>query len=298
MTMIFPQEYKNVGVTRPVPDDADRRIYFLTEYMIEENSCSCGDESDTYTLYRVSKTGDQLLRDVSSLERIAGGEEVIKYGRQLNIKDRALLIKTAHELCKGNVNTVIFTGIDMHVTFVHKPDLSAILDIEIVDVVPPEPSWLSSVIRRLEASGVFGDLAVKFSENLTDLRRFEGEGTVFPCSSSGLQGKCLDSDAITEDGSLLVGCEISKSLFESRFPGIDYSFVNICPFKSDIFKPSKPFITRCCRSEKSGIVTINGIKGAVVHWGASEFFVASAVWDLVRELRERENSLSNVEVMD
>jgi hypothetical protein len=286
MSMIFPLEYKNVGVTHPVPENADRRIYFLTEYMIEED-CSEKDGGYSYSLYKVIKKGDQLLRDVSSLELIASGEQVMKYDRELNIKDRALLIETAHVLCKGNVNTVIFTGIDKHVTFVHKPELSAILEIEIVDVVPPEPSWLSSVVRRLEDSGVFGDLAVRFSENLTDLRQFEGEGTVFPCSSSGLQGKCLDSDVITEDGSLLVGCEISRSLFESRFPGIDYSFVNICPFKSDIFKPSKPFITRCCRSEKSGIVTINGIKGAVVHWGASEFFVASAVWDLVRELSGR-----------
>lgn len=289
MSMIFPLEYKNVGVTRPVPEDADRRIYFLTEYMIEED-CSAEDGSYSYSLYKVTKTGDQLLRDVSSLEMIASGEEVIKYDRELNIKDRALLIETAYELCRDRVNTVIFTGIDKHVTFVHKPDLSAILDIEIVDVVPPEPSWLSSVVRRLEDGGVFGDLAVRFSEKLTDLRQFEGEGTVFPCSSSGLQGKCLDSDVITEDGSLLVGCEISRSLFESRFPGIAYSLVNICPFKSDVFKPSKPFITRCCRSEKSGIVTISGIRGAVVHWGASEFFVAGAVWDLVRELRGPENS--------
>jgi len=289
MSMIFPPEYKNVGVTRSLPEHADRRIYFLTEYMIEED-CSEKDGSYSYSLYKVIKKGDQLLRDVSSLELIASGEQVMKYGRELNIKDRALLIETAHELCKGNVNTVIFTGIDKHVTFVHKPELSAILEIEIVDVVPPEPSWLSSVVRRLEDSGVFGDLSVRFSENLTDLRQFEGEGTVFPCSSSGLQGKCLDSDIITEDGALLVGCEISRSLFESRFPGTAYSFVNICPFRSDVFKPSKPFITRCCRSEKSGIVTINGIRGAVVHWGASEFFVAGAVWDLVRELRGPENS--------
>ncbi|MCQ6963211.1 DUF7714 family protein [Methanolobus chelungpuianus] len=287
--MIFPPEYKNVGLTHPMPADADRRIYFLTEYMIEED-CSTEDGNCSYSLYKVIKTGDQLLRDVSSLELISSGEKVIKYDRELNIKDRALLIGTAHQLCKGNVNTVIFTGIDKHVTFVHKPELSAILDIEIVDVVPPEPSWLSSVIRRLEDSGIFGDLAIRFSENLTDLRQFEGEGTVFPCSSSGLRGKCLDSDVITEDGSLLVGCEISRSLFESRFPGIAYSFVNICPFRSDVFKPSKPFITRCCRSEKSGIVTINGVRGAVVHWGASEFFVAGAVWDLVRELRRPENS--------
>ena len=180
---------------------------------------------------------------------------------------------------------MIFTGIDKHVTFVHKPDLDEILDIEIVDVVPPEPSWLASVVRRLEESGIFGDLTIRFTDNLTDLRQFEGENTVFPCSSSGLKGKCLDCDVITEEGSLLVGCEISRELFESRFPNLEYSFINICPFKSDVFKPSKPFITRCCRSEKSGIVTINGIKGAVVHWGASEFYVADTIWKLVRELR-------------
>jgi ribosomal protein L36 len=180
---------------------------------------------------------------------------------------------------------VIFTGIDKHVTFVHKPDLDEILDIEIVDVVPPEPSWLASVVRRLEESGIFGDLTIRFTDNLTDLRQFEGENTVFPCSSSGLKGKCLDCDVIKEDGSLLVGCEISRELFESRFPGLEYSFINICPFKSDVFRPTRPFITRCCRSEKSGIVTINGIKGAVVHWGASEFYVADTIWKLVRELR-------------
>jgi hypothetical protein len=96
-------------------------------------------------------------------------------------------------------------------TFVHDPDISEIIDLEIVDVVPPEPSWLSLMVRRLEASGIFGDLSIRFKENMKDLRQFEGERTVFPCSSSGLEGKCLDSDIITEDGSLLVGCEISRN---------------------------------------------------------------------------------------
>jgi len=281
--MIFPDEYKYVGMSRAIPEDADdRRIYFLTKYLIVEDTV---DGEESYSLYSVKNTGEHLLRDVNELEKIASGEEIIRYDKELNIKDRTLLIETAHKLCKGKVNTVIFTGIDKHVTFVHKPDLDEILDIEIVDIVPPEPSWLASVVRRLEESGIFGDLTIRFTDNLTDLRQFEGENTVFPCSSSGLKGKCLDCDVITEEGSLLVGCEISRELFESRFPNLEYSFINICPFKSDVFKPSKPFITRCCRSEKSGIVTINGIKGAVVHWGASEFYVADTIWKLVRELR-------------
>lgn len=288
MNMIFPDEYKRVGHSRELHDGEDKRIYFLTKYMIVEH-CNA---KRNYTLYEVDHHGDALLRDVKSLKVLASGEEIVHYDKELNIKDRTLLIETASNICKGNINTVIFTGIDKHLTFVHKPDLSAILDIEIVDVVPPEPSWLASVVRRLEKSGIFGDLTIRFTENLTDLRRFEGENTVFPCSSSGLKGKCLDCDTIEEDGALLVGCEISKSLFESRFPEREYSFVNICPFKSDVFKPSKPFITRCCRSEKSGIVTINGIRGAVVHWGASEFDVAKAIWDLVADMKENKEELA------
>ncbi|MBN1134729.1 MAG: hypothetical protein JXA38_07465 [Methanosarcinaceae archaeon] len=282
--MIFPDEYKYVGVTGIHPNDEhENTIYFLTEYLLVEQEKRSG--ISEYSLYHVIKSGEGLLQTVESLEVIASGSQVIKYGKDLNIKDRALLIETASRLCLGNVNTVIFTGVDKHLTFVHNPDMSSILEIEIVDVTPPIPSWLTHVVRRLEASGIFGDFAVRFSENVTDLRQFEGKNTVFPCSTSELKGKYLDSDVITENGSLVVGCDISKSIFETRFPGLEYSLVNICPFKSDIFKPSKPFITRCCCSDKSGLVTLNGINGAVVHWGASEFAVAESVRDLVMHIR-------------
>lgn len=283
--MIFPDEYKNVGVTKSFCPGTEEPIYFLTDYLIVKKGDPLTGNSE-YAIYRVKKSGEGLLRKVEALETIASGEEVVKYDRELNIKDRALLIETAEKLCTGKVNTVIFTGVDKHVTFVHKPDLSGILELEILDVAPPYPSWLSLVIRRLEASGIFGDLQVRFTEKVIDLRQFEGKNTVFPCSASGLEGKCLDSDVITENGHLLVGCEISKTLFEMRFPELEYSFVDICPFKSEIVMPSKPFITRCCRSENSGLVKISGFDGAVVHWGASEYQVAEAVRNLVKMLRQ------------
>jgi len=283
--MIFPDEYKNVGVTKSLCPDAEEPIYFLTDYLIAEKDNSQTGSSE-YVVYHVKKTGEGLLRRVEALEIIASGEEVIKYSKELNIKDRTLLIETAKIFCTGKVNTVIFTGMDKHVTFVHDPDLSSILELEILDVAPPDPSWLSLVVRRLETSGIFGDLQVRFTDKVIDLRRFEGKNTVFPCSASGLQGKCLDSDLLTENGHLLVGCEISKTLFEMRFPELEYSFVNICPFKSEIVVPSKPFITRCCRSEKSGLVKISGFDGAVVHWGASEYQVAEAIRNLVNRLRK------------
>lgn len=282
--MIFPDEYKHVGVTKDLCPCADEPIYFLTDYLIvEKENPETG--SVEYGIYHVKKSEGDLLRKVEALEMIASGEEVIKYGIELNIKDRALLIETAAKLCTDKVNTVIFTGIDKHKTFVHYPDLSSILEIEILDIAPPEPSWLSLVVRRLETSGIFGDLQVRFSEKIIDLRQFERKNTVFPCSAAGLEGKCLDSDILTENGHLLVGCEISKTLFEMRFPDLKYSFINICPLKSDIVVPSKPFITRCCRSEKSGLVNLSGFEGVVVHWGASEYQVAEAVRNLVHRIR-------------
>ena len=263
--MIFPDEYKLVGVKRSTNSTTEELIYFLTDYLIveKENSDTC---NANYEVYYVKKNGEGLLRKIEYLELIASGEEVIKYDEELNLRNRTLLIETAVNLCSGKVNTIIFTGLDKHVTFVHKPDPFSIIYIEILDVVPPEPSWLSMVVRRLETSGIFGDLQVHFAEKVIDLRHFEGPNTVFPCSASGLKGKYLDSNIFIENGHLLVGCEISKTIFEMCFPELEYSFINICPLKSEILVPSRPFITRCCRSENSGLVNISGFEGVVVHW--------------------------------
>ena len=282
--MIFPGEYKLVGMKLSTNSAAEELIYFLTDYLIveKENSDTC---NANYEVYYVKKNGEGLLRKIEYLELIASGEEVIKYDEELNLRNRTLLIETAVNLCSGKVNTIIFTGLDKHVTFVHKPDPFSIIYIEILDVVPPEPSWLSMVVRRLETSGIFGDLQVHFAEKVIDLRHFEGPNTVFPCSASGLKGKYLDSNIFIENGHLLVGCEISKTIFEMCFPELEYSFINICPLKSEILVPSRPFLTRCCRSENSGLVNISGFKGVVVHWGDSEYQVAEAIKNLVHKIK-------------
>ncbi|WP_292484314.1 hypothetical protein [Methanohalobium sp.] len=284
--MIFPDEYKYIGVTDSLPEDTENNsIYFLTEYLIVEQQKEDGKK---FSLYHVQKSGEGLIQKVESFEKLASENQIIEYDRKLNIKNRTLLIETAAKLCKGNINTVIFTGIDNHITFVHKPDISQILEIEVVDVTPPEPSWLSYIIDKLDESELFGDFTVKFSKNLINLKQFEGENTVFPCTVSGLRGKYLDSDTVTQDNPLLVGCEISKTIFELRFPELTYSQVNICPFNSDVFTPTKPFIARCCRSEKSGLTTINSVDGVVVHWGASEFDVAEAVKTLIQHIKNKD----------
>ena len=277
--MIFPADYKSVGVTRADPTKRiGGPIYFSTEYLII-------DLPSGYHIYRVKSEGEGLLKKLISLELIAKGNEIKKFEEKLDAHDRTRLIESAIPLCKGTVNTVIFEGMDRHITFVHEPSLHEVMEIEIIDIMPPEPPWLASAVDRLVASGILGELNVRFTKKLIDLRQFEGPGSVFPCYASELKGKYLDTDIDIKNNSELVGCDISKQIFELRFPNLTYRHINMCPLKAELYMPTKPFITRCCQSKKSGMVNINGIDGAVVHWGASEYDIVDAIRMLVKVLK-------------
>ena len=253
-------------------------IYFTTEYLI-------ADLPSGYQIYTVKSEGEGLLRKLVSLVLIAEGKQIIKFEEKMDSHDRTRLIESAIPLCNGSVNTVIFEGMDRHTTFIQYPSLHEVIEIEIIDIVPPEPPWLAFAIQRLTRSGIVGELNVMFTTKLIDLRQFEGEKMVFPCHASELKGKYLDTDTDIEDNSTLVGCDISKQIFELRFPDLTYKHINMCPLKTEIYLPTKPFITRCCQSKKSGMINLNGIDGAVVHWGASEYDIVDAIRMLVKVLK-------------
>jgi len=277
--VIFPADYKSVGVTRSDPiGRIGGPIYFTTEYLVAELPSG-------YEIYKVKSEGEGLLRKLVSLELIAKGKEISKYEEKIDSHDRTRLIESAIPLCKGIVNTVIFEGMDRHTTFVQDPSLHEVMEIEIIDIAPPEPPWLAFAIQRLTRSGILGELNIRFTTKLIDLRQFEGEKVVFPCHASELKGKYLDTDTDIEDNSTLVGCDISKQIFELRYPDLTYKHINMCPLKTELYLPTRPFITRCCQSKKSGMVNLNGIDGAVVHWGASEYDIVDAIRMLVKVLK-------------
>ena len=277
--MIFPADYKSVGVTRSDPTQRmGCPIYFTTEYLI-------ADLPSGFSIYRVKSEGEGLLKKLVSLELIAKGKQIKKFEEKLDSHDRTRLIESAIPLCKRNVNTVIFEGMDRHITFVQHPSLHEVMEIEVIDISPPEPPWLAFAVQRLVRSGILGELNIRFTTNLIDLHKFEGKKMVFPCYASELKGKYIDTDTDIEDNSTLVGCDISKQIFELRFPSLSYRHINMCPLKTELYMPTKPFITRCCQSKKSGMVNINGIDGAVVHWGASEYDIVDAIRMLVKVLK-------------
>lgn len=271
--MIFPEDYKIIGVK-----DKERPgepIYFSTQYMIFR---------DGPKLYGVRSHGTGFIHTVEKMELIASGPQIAEYPQKVNTRNRAKLIELASDICKGDVNTVIFQGPDEHITFVHEPDSSQIQNIEILDVSPPDPPWLVHVIENLERCGVLGDLNVRFRPKIMDLRMFDCDCVYYPCRASGL-GRSLDSDKVVHDHPTIVGCEVSREIFLATSPGKDYDFTNICPMKS--MEPGGPFITRCCRSERRGLTKKNGLQGVVVHWGDGPWTIAEAIRCLVKALREK-----------
>jgi hypothetical protein len=275
--MIFPDEYKLVGIK-----DRERRgesVYFATEYLISR---------DGPRLYQVKSSGSGFMREVVELEPIASGQEIVFYPDIVDTRNRARLIELANEVCRsGKANTVVFRGLDEHITFVKDPDPALVLTIEVLDVSPPNPPWLVHVLSGLEACGLLGDLTVRFEPHILDLRRFDCDCVYYPCRASGL-GRSLDTDRVVHEHPRIVGCEVSREIFMATNPCKDFEFVNICPLHSlePVFEPKGPFITRCCRSERRGKTSKNGQPGMVVHWGDGPARIAEAVRCLVQDLRK------------
>jgi hypothetical protein len=281
--MIFPSHCRLIGVVEKYcrkkysPSDV---IYFSSQYLMDFNS------PETCDIYEIKSEGEGFLRKATGVRKIVSSNETLLYDEPVDITNRADLVKKASKLCDDRVNTIIFRGIDRHMTFVHKPDMGALVKVDVFDVSPPDPAWLAYNIKRLDGSGMFGELMLDFNYNVLDLKKYEDNSrtTIFPCKSSGLSGLFLDSLEQEPDGDIkLVGCNTSKLVFEARYPLKKYELINICPLS--IKEHKNPFILRCCQSDKLGPVEISGVPGVVVHWGANPREIYEAVRLLAGKIR-------------
>jgi hypothetical protein len=274
--MIFPEHCKYVAVrdcddliSRPLPGEL---VYFSSRYIVlfwQEQAA----------IYEVNSNGEGVIRSISVVNKIADFTETSVYEQKVDIFNRSLLIKEAKRLCKPPIKAVVFQGFDLHWTFVYDPDLNSVVEIEIFDITPPDPPYLVTLIKKLDDAGIFGDLSVRFKPIVQDLRKLN-VGSIFPCSAAGIGSRHLNRPGVQiEEGSVLVGCDMSRQVLEEQFPGSTFEFENICPTKT--IRPHKSFIAKCCRSARVGPIELFGIQGHVVHWGANPYEVASAIRDLV-----------------
>jgi len=266
--VIFPEQCKQVGyaTTKPCGD----LVYFLSRYLVRETGAG-------YELLAITPdpTGSGMMRKIVSSNVIATVKETYRYQQKVQINDRARLVELAQDT---GYRCTIFTGLDEHMTFVLDPDLSEFLKIHVYDVTPPRPS-LSACLRELQATGLFGELAVMFCHHTRDITLVKAD--VYPCRAAGYV-KTLDADPM-HGGEKVAGC-LTGSQFYTECYGKDFTLENICPLES---VQEEPFIARCCRSEREGIGMYKGKFGAVVHWGASPSRIVHAVEEMVAQWRSR-----------
>jgi hypothetical protein len=229
-------------------------------------------------LWKLKLSGDGWLRRLDKAELLARGNEVVLDEDSVDIFDRARLIMRASRLCRGEATTAVFFAPDGHCTFVHRPDVNVLREIQVLDITPENLATLHRTVKHLDDAGVFGDLELTFNYVSFDVTAFAGEGTVFPCESSGIEGLYLNRGEV-RDVKRLVGCNISQSILDS-LGGSAEEFVDFCPHTSPHLLPSAPFLARCCRSERLGPLNRNGQQGIVVHWGVSVLEVIQAVREL------------------
>jgi hypothetical protein len=168
--MIFPAHCRFIGVVskhhRPDYRQNDA-IYFSSQYVL------IFDAPDSCSVYDVASEGEGFIRRSKGVKKIAGADQTLVYDRQVDITNRADLIRKATALSKGKINTVVFQGVDRHYTFVHEPSLEELRVVEVYDVAPPWPAWLEYNVRRLDEAGMFGDLMLTFDYHTLDLKDFE-----------------------------------------------------------------------------------------------------------------------------
>ena len=278
--MIFPDHCKDVGV-RECDDETSRptageRIYFSSRYVLLF-------WQGKVAVYELEVKGNGLIRTIERANRIAGFAETLIYKHKIDIFNRSRLIAVATRLCKPPIKAVVYQGFDLHWTFICDPDLTSVTEIEVFDVSPPDPPFLITLVKKLNNAGVFGDLSVRFTPVIQDLRSARG-ATIYPCSASGIGSNYLNNREIhVGKHAVLLGCDISKQVLEARVRGVKFEHLNICPMKT--IRPNKPFIAKCCKSARVGPTELFGQKGYVVHWGANPHEVVSAVRELANAIR-------------
>lgn len=265
--MIFPAHCKTVGAadTRPLGN----RVYFLSRYLVRQTDAG----PEVVEVTPAERPGS-MMREVAHERVLARPGEVAVCGEQVNLHDRADLIRRAAESEK---RCTIFYGRDEHMTFVLDPDPGVLIPVHVYDIVPPRPH-LSETVRELEATGIFGELEVEFIHHLHDIRTTGAD--VYPCRAAGFS-RTLDADR-PGDGDLVAGCQTARQLLAECYGG-DFSVADICPLDA---VREEPFVARCCRSERTGRTAWNGHAGAVVHWGASPREIYEAIGGLVARWRE------------
>jgi hypothetical protein len=263
--MLFPAKCKQIGYARQMP--VGEKAYFSSEYLIHEI------EDGVYEISKVTLAdGPELLRTVLNTTIIARPDEICVYPKRVQLHNRTDLIFRASRTGK---RCTLFTGIDEHMNFVCDPDLQTLLPVHVYDLIPPFPH-LSETLRELEETGIFGELEICFKHHIEDIR--DSHADVYPCRAGGSE-KSIDNDLLLE-GEKVAGCMTARQILAECYDA-DFDLHDICPANVAQEDHTSPYIARCCRLERGGLVQTVDRIGYIVHWGDSPKAISDAVFELI-----------------
>jgi hypothetical protein len=246
----------------------DKIAYTRTDFMVLRNGES------TATIRVRKKGGKDLFRPITEVEIISLPEDTVYIQDEevdvLNVSQLARLVR------QHGGKTVVVWGMFSHVSFLKADTL---LDLRVLDVVPPSPSKLTVLVERALSSGLvekpiiphYVDIDIMEQEKLV-----KTPGVIFPCRASGLSSDkkifYLDETPEIDVESTLIGCDLSRRIFQHIYRRPVES-LDICP-QNLAPKDGMPTIVKCCKVKEG--CTIEG-NLASVPWGATMMDVVKAL---------------------
>jgi len=245
-----------------------KEAYTRTDFMILRNG------EDTATVRVTKKNGKDLFRPITDLKIISLPKDTVFIHDEnvdvLNVSHLARLVRN------HNGKTVVVSGMFSHVSFLKTDKL---LDLRVLDVVPPSPSKLSVLVERALSSGLVEKPIVPEYVNIDIMeqeRKVRTPGVIFPCRASGLMSEkkifYLDETPEIDIESTLIGCDLSRRIFQHIYRRPVES-LDICP-QNLAPKDGTPTIVKCCKVKEG--CTIDG-NVASVPWGANMMDVVKAL---------------------
>ncbi|MEI6796316.1 MAG: hypothetical protein WCK39_05575 [Methanomassiliicoccales archaeon] len=243
-----------------------RKAYTRTEFMVLKHG------SEVAVIHVTKVSGKELFRAIAEVQILALPEEsVYLRDESIDVLNRPAMANLARRYGR----TVVVSGMFNHISF---HDCVGLLDLDILDVVPPSPSKLAVLAERAFAAGLV-ELPIVLRArdiDLNELSKDIGGKVMFPCRASGLErteGAVYLDETPDQIGKVtLVGCDLSRRIFHSIY-GRETPSVDMCPHNL-VGKPSVPTLIKCCKV-KEGYQLEGNL--SMVPWGATVKEVAAAI---------------------
>lgn len=282
-----------------------KKVYETTRYVL------VGNEKQGFAILQVKKKKfRKLYQKITSAKVLAlGSESILVVDPNLDVLNPNQLVPLALQTYKkSGKKAVIVSGKYSHVNFVLIEGKIQLDKIEVVDVAPPRPGKLISIVKDAMKVGLINravDIKIREVDliELAQKTRDKGaEVVIFPCESSGITPQSVGTEIFFLDREILpvlkthkkiglVGCDVSlealQHLLGKKIDGSRIIFEQMCPKQT--VSNELPLITKCCKLREGYQPVIEGKKmGVVVPWGARVKDVADALNWLLDTMKDEE----------